>query len=141
VGAVLPKLLTGRVKALGEQERATLFMTLLAGFGVLLSRYSGQEDVVVASPIANRDRIELEGVIGMFVNTLPLRMNLEGEPSFRQLLRRVREVSLGAFANQHLQFERLVEELNREFPSIQHEAVKSTSDEAIPAHSPELSLT
>jgi amino acid adenylation domain-containing protein len=112
VGAVLPTPLTERIKALGEQERATMFMTLLAGFGVLLSRYSGQEDLVVASPVANRDRIELEGVIGMFVNTLPLRMNLEGEPSFRQLLARVREVSLGAFANQHLQFERLVEELN-----------------------------
>jgi amino acid adenylation domain-containing protein len=114
LGTTLPKSLVERVKALGEQERTTPFMTLLAAFGVLLSRYSGQEDVVVASPVANRDRIELEGVIGLFVNTLALRVNLEGEPSFRQLLGRVREVSLGAYSNQHLQFEKLVEELNPE---------------------------
>src|SRR5439155_3593258 len=78
------------------------------------SRYSGQEDVVIASPVANRNRVELESVIGFLVNTLALRVDLEGEPSFGELVRRVREVALGAFANQDLPFEKLVEELNPE---------------------------
>jgi amino acid adenylation domain-containing protein len=111
---VIPKRLAERVRALGEQERTTRFMTLLTAFGVLLSRYSGQEDVVIASPIANRDRIGLEGVIGLFVNTLALRLDLSGDPSFRELLARVRSMSLEAFSNQHVQFEKLVEELNPE---------------------------
>jgi len=89
-------------------------MTLLAALTVLLSRYSGQEDIVVASPVANRERSELEGLIGFFVNTLPLRVDLEDDPSFRELLARVRETSLGAFSNQDLPFEKLVEELNPE---------------------------
>ena len=114
VRGVLPLELLERVKALGERQGATLFMTLLTGFAVLLSRYSGQEDVVVASPVANRGRTELEGLIGLFVNTLALRVDLEGEPSFSELLTRVREVALGAFSNQDLPFEKLVEELNPE---------------------------
>ena len=114
VGTMLPRELLERVKALGEREGATLFMTQLAAFAVLLRRYSGQEDVVIASPVANRGRVELESVIGFLVNTLALRVDLEGEPSFEELVRRVREVALGAFANQDLPFEKLVEELNPE---------------------------
>jgi len=99
---------------LGKKQGATLFMTLLACFSVLLSRYSGQEDLVVASPISGRTRAELEGLIGFFVNTLPLRADLSGNPSFRTLLDRVRESALQAYAHQELPFEKLVEELNPE---------------------------
>ena len=89
-------------------------MTLLAAFQTLLHRYSGQEDIAVGSPIANRSRTELEGLIGFFVNTLVMRTNLEGNPGFRELLSRVREVALGAYAHQDLPFEKLVEELKPE---------------------------
>jgi amino acid adenylation domain-containing protein len=112
VRKVLPAELLERLRALGEREGTTLYMTLLAAFSVLLSRSCGQEDVVVATPVANRDRSELEGVIGFFVNTLALRVNLEGDPSFRELLGRVRETAIGAYSNQDLPFEKLVEELN-----------------------------
>jgi natural product biosynthesis luciferase-like monooxygenase protein/amino acid adenylation domain-containing protein len=92
-------------------EEATLFMGLLAGFAAILGRYSGQQDLVIGSPIANRNRRETEGLIGFFVNTLALRIDLSGEPSFRQLLARVREATLTAYDHQDLPFERLVEEL------------------------------
>ena len=111
---VLPRDLTDRLKALGKEEGATLFMTLLAAFKVLLYRYTGQEDISVGTPIANRNRGELERLIGFFVNTLVLRTDLSGEPSFRELLRRVREVALGAYAHQDLPFEMLVEALSPE---------------------------
>ncbi len=111
VRAMLPRELLDKARALGERESATMFMTLLAAFAALLSRYSGQEDVVVASPVANRSRTELERVIGLFVNTLVLRIGLAGDPSFGELLRRVREIALGAFSNQDLPFEKLVENL------------------------------
>ncbi|HEX4963096.1 MAG TPA: amino acid adenylation domain-containing protein [Thermoanaerobaculia bacterium] len=97
--------------ALGRRAGATLFMTLLAGFEVLLSRYSGEDDFLVGMPIANRNRLETEGLIGFFVNTLVLRSSLEGEPSFAGLLARVRAVTLDAYAHQDLPFEKLVEEL------------------------------
>jgi amino acid adenylation domain-containing protein len=105
-----PRVLQG-LTALSRQEGATLFMTLLAGFQTLLARYSGVDDITVGSPIANRTRSELEQLIGFFVNSLPLRTNLSGDPSFRELLGRVREVAIGAFDHQDLPFEKLVEEL------------------------------
>jgi amino acid adenylation domain-containing protein len=106
--------LTEALKALSQKEDVTLFMTLLAAFKTLLYRYTGSEDVVVGSPIANRNRAEIEGLIGCFVNTLVLRTELSGNPTFRALLRRVREVTLGAYAHQDLPFEKLVEELATE---------------------------
>ncbi|TCP54483.1 amino acid adenylation domain-containing protein [Tumebacillus sp. BK434] len=111
---VLSAALTERLKALSQQEGATLFMTLLAAFNVLLARYSGQEDIVVGSPIAGRTRPETHGLIGFFVNTLALRTDLSEDPSFRELLQRVREVTLGAYAHQDLPFERLVQEVRPE---------------------------
>ena len=89
-------------------------MTLLATFHMLLHRYTGQEDIVVGSPIANRTRAEIEGLIGFFVNTLVLRTDLSGNPTFHELLERVREVCLGAYTHQDLPFEKLVEELQPE---------------------------
>ena len=106
--------LTRRLESLSRRAGATLFMTLLAAFKLLLSRYSGQKDIVVGTPIANRNRSELEPLIGFFVNTLVLRTQLEGDLSFLELLGRVREVALDAYAHQDLPFERLVEVLNPE---------------------------
>ncbi|MFL5696701.1 MAG: non-ribosomal peptide synthetase, partial [Ktedonobacteraceae bacterium] len=110
----LPISLAEQVRALSQREGVTLFMTLLAAFQVLLHRYSGQEDFVVGTPIANRTPIETEGLIGFFVNTLVLRTDLAEDPSFLQLLGRVREVCLGAYAHQELPFEKLVEVLQPE---------------------------
>ena len=111
VTLAIPKSLTDQLNTLGRREGATLFMTLLAAFKILLARYSGQEDIVVGTPIAGRTHTELEGLIGCFLNTLVLRTDLSGDPSFRELLARVRETAVGAYANQELPFERLVEEL------------------------------
>ncbi|HYO62401.1 MAG TPA: amino acid adenylation domain-containing protein, partial [Pyrinomonadaceae bacterium] len=103
--------LSGRVKELSRERGCTLYMTLMAGFEVLLSRYSGQEDLLVGTAIANRTRAETEGLIGFFVNTLVMRADLSREPTFAELLGRVREVALGAYAHQDVPFERLVEEV------------------------------
>ena len=111
ISTEIPKSLTEALKAMSRREGATLFMTLMAGFQTLLYRYTGQEDVVVGSPIANRNRTEIEGLIGFFVNELVLRADLSGNPSFRELLSRVREAALGAYAHQDLPFEKLVKEL------------------------------
>ncbi|HEX6287533.1 MAG TPA: amino acid adenylation domain-containing protein [Herpetosiphonaceae bacterium] len=106
---VLPQALTQALAELSQREGTTLFMTLLAAFQVLLQRYSGQTDFVVGTPIANRRRREFEDLIGFFINTLALRADLSGHPSFRELLGRVREMALGAYMHQDLPFEQVVE--------------------------------
>src|SRR5262249_34544718 len=95
---VLSRPLATALKALGPQEGATLLMTLLAAFQVLMNRWTGQEDIVVGSVVAGRRKVELEKLIGFFVNTLVFRGDLTGNPTFRELLARVRESSLGALA-------------------------------------------
>ncbi|AXE88333.1 Gramicidin S synthase 2 [Streptomyces sp. Go-475] len=107
----LPAPLVTRLEALGREQGVTLFMTLFGAFQVLLARYSGQDDVVVGVPAANRTRAETEPLVGFFVNTLPVRVRCPSELSFRELLDRVREAALGAFAHQDLPFETLVETL------------------------------
>ena len=110
----LPTELTDRLVKLSQEQNCTLFMTLLAAYDTLLYRYTGAVDILVGSPIANRDRSEIEGLIGFFINTLVMRSNLAGNPSFRELLSRVQEVALGAYAHQNLPFEILVEALQPE---------------------------
>jgi amino acid adenylation domain-containing protein len=106
--------LTQQLKALSQQSGCTLFMTLLAAFGVVLSRYSGQNDIVIGSAIANRNRREIEGLIGFFVNTLALRLDLSEKPSFATFLKQVQAVTQDAYEHQDLPFEMLVEELQLE---------------------------
>jgi len=117
-GAIEPVAITKErliaLKSLGKEEGATLFMTLLAAFYTLLYRYTGQSNILVGTPIANRNREEIEGLIGFFVNTLVLRARLSGDMTFRELLGQARETTLGAYANQDLPFERLVEEIQPE---------------------------
>ncbi|MDV2992590.1 MAG: D-alanine--D-alanyl carrier protein ligase [Chroococcidiopsis sp. SAG 2025] len=116
----LSKNLTQSLEAFSQQAGVTLFMTLLAAFQMLLHRYTGQEDIAVGSPIANRNRPEIEPLIGFFVNSLVLRTDLSGNPTFWELLGRVREVTLGAYAHQDLPFEKLVEELHPERDLSRH---------------------
>ncbi|MBV9773009.1 MAG: amino acid adenylation domain-containing protein, partial [Gemmatimonadetes bacterium] len=120
-GLVLSAEASRALRELAGREGATLFMTLLAGWQLLLARYAGADDVVVGTPIAGRGRLEVEGLIGFFVNTLVLRTDLSGTErlTFRELLARVRETTLGAQSHQELPFERLVEELQPE-RSLQH---------------------
>ena len=106
--------LTTGLKQLSRENGATLYMTLLAAFGVLLSRYSGQDDIVVGSPIANRQEVQLEEMIGFFVNTLVMRMRVKGGMSFGELMGEVRKTALEAYRYQDVPFERLVEELSPE---------------------------
>ncbi|MEB3279243.1 MAG: amino acid adenylation domain-containing protein [Lyngbya sp.] len=108
-----PELISQLTK-LSQQQGVTLFMTLLAAFDTLLYRYTGQSDILVGSPIANRNQSEIEGLIGFFVNTLVLRTNLEGNPTFNELLGRVKEMALGAYSHQDLPFEMLVEAVKPE---------------------------
>ena len=111
---LLPKRLAEALQALSRREGVTLFMTLLAGFEVVLSRYSGQGDVVVGTDIANRNHAETEGLLGFFVNQLVMRNQLSGGMTVRELLAKVRETALEAYAHQDLPFEELVKALNPE---------------------------
>jgi amino acid adenylation domain-containing protein len=106
--------LTYKLKMLSRQEGVTLFMILLAVFKTLLYRYTEQADIVIGSPIANRNQFEIEGLIGFFVNTLALRTSLQGNPAFSELLQRVQQTALGAYEHQDVPFERLVEALELE---------------------------
>jgi amino acid adenylation domain-containing protein len=102
------------LKALSRREGVTLYMVLLAAFQALLARYTGEDDIVVGAPVAGRNRAETEDLIGLFINVLVLRTDLSGNPTFRQLLKRVREVALGAYMHQDLPMEKFVDELNPE---------------------------
>jgi non-ribosomal peptide synthetase component F/acyl carrier protein len=108
---LLPAHLAQDLVLLSRRESVTLFMTLLAGFEVLLNRYTGQHDLIVGTAIAGRDRREVENLIGLFINMLPLRVDLSAVATFRDLLRKVREVALGAYVHQELPFDKLVQEL------------------------------
>ncbi|NNB93013.1 amino acid adenylation domain-containing protein [Corallococcus exiguus] len=112
VSFALPRALTGQLQAMARAQGATLFMVLLAGFQHLLSRWSGQEDIVLGTPVAGRTDRRTEGLIGFFVNMLVLRTDVSGNPTLRQLLARARETALQAYAHQDLPFEKLVEQLN-----------------------------
>ena len=102
---------TKKLKQWSRKQQATLYMTMLAGLGVLLARYSGQQDIVVGSPIANRQEEELEGLIGFFVNTLVMRVKLDGGKSFAEMVGEVKKTALEGYQHQDVPFERLVEEL------------------------------
>ena len=103
--------LAERLKRIGRGQGATMYMTLAAAYGCLLSRYTPAQDVLIGSPIAGRNRVETEGLIGLFVSTLVLRARLAGDPTFAELVGRIREAALGAYAHQDLPFEKLVDEL------------------------------
>ena len=111
---MLPRELTAAVKTLGQQQGVTLFMVLLAAFQLLLARYSAQRDIVVGSPIANRQHSEVEGLIGFFVNTLVLRTTIDSSATVADLLQQVRRVALEAYAHQDLPFEQVVEAVSSE---------------------------
>src|SRR4029079_19594638 len=106
--------LAARLKALARECDASVFMVLLPGFDLLLQRYSGRDDLLVGTQVANRDRRELESLVGFFINTIVVRADLAGRPSFRQLVGRVREAALEAFASQDTPFERLVDAVQPE---------------------------
>ena len=110
--SVLSRKLTDALTILSQREGVTLFATLLGAFKLLLHRYTGQDDILVGTPAAGRNRAEIEGLLGFFANTLVMRTDLSGAPTFRQLLRRLKETTLGAYANQDLPFEELLEILN-----------------------------
>jgi len=110
----LPEELSQRLKVLSRQEGVTLFMLLLAAFKTLLHKYTAQMEIIVGTPVANRDRAEIEPLIGFFVNLLPMRTDLGDNPRFRELVRRVKEVALSGYAHQEIPFERLVKEIQPE---------------------------
>jgi amino acid adenylation domain-containing protein len=138
VSAVLPQDVGAAAQELSRRRELTLFVTLLAAFQTVLHRYTGQDDLLIGNPTANRSHAELEELIGFFVNTLVLRCDLAGEPAFGELLRRVREVVLGAQSHQDLPFEKLVEELRPErdpsrSPLFQVMFVLQTAPRQLPA--------
>jgi len=108
---VLPPALVGPLERLGQRKGCTLFMTLLGAFAVVLGRSTGHDDLGIGTPVAGRDRQEIEDLIGFFINSLVLRVNLSGDPAFELLLDRIRSMALGAYAHQSVPFERLVDEL------------------------------
>ncbi|NHZ38506.1 non-ribosomal peptide synthetase, partial [Massilia rubra] len=112
VAFTLPAALTAQLQALGQRHGATLFMVLLGAWSVLMSRLSGQDDVVIGTPVANRQRAEVEPLIGFFVNTLAVRVRLDADPSVAQLLEQVKHTMLDAYAHQDIPFEQVVETLN-----------------------------
>jgi non-ribosomal peptide synthetase component F len=114
VGITLDGKLMKQLRELSRQESVTLFITLLAAYQLLLARYTDQTDISVGTPVAGRTRVETEGLIGFFLNTLVMRTRWDGDPTFRQLLALVREVALGAYTHQDVPFEKLVEELQPE---------------------------
>ena len=111
-GVVFPKALSEQLRALSRSERVTMFMLMLAAFKTLLYRYTGQPDIIVGTPVAGRDRIETESLIGFFINMVAMRSDLSDNPTFREFVRRTREVALGAYAHQEMPFDRLVDELH-----------------------------
>ncbi len=111
---IFPATLLQKIQALSQSEHATLYMTLLSAFNILLARYSGQSDICVGSPIANRQRPELEGLIGFFVNTLIIRTQIKGGESFKDVVQRVKSTTLAAYKHQDIPFEHLVEALKPE---------------------------
>ena len=134
----LPTSLVSKLKSLAECENASLFMLLLSAFNVLLAKYSGQQDIAIGTPVANRPNTELENIIGFFANTLVLRNQVASDLTMRQLLRLVRSSTLSAYSNQDLPFEQLVEQLqpNRSLShsplfqvmfSLQHQQNANTS--------------
>jgi len=111
---LLPKHISDSLNALSQQEHATLFTTMLAAFSAALHRYTAEVDLIIGSPVAGRHSLDTEKLIGFFLNTIPLRVNLSGNPTFRELIRRLRPVVVHAISHQALPFERLVEELQPE---------------------------
>ena len=118
--AIVSEALTAQLKAMSQRSGTTLFMTLLAALNVVLHRQSGQDDIIVGTPIAGRPQVETEGLIGLFLNSLALRTNLEGNPTFEQLLTQVRDLTLAAYENQDVPFEKLVQALNPERSLSRH---------------------
>lgn len=135
----LPETLGNDLRALSRREGATLFMTLLAAFGATLHHHTQQADLLIGTPIANRRQVEVQDLIGFFINTLVLRLNLAGDPTFSELLARTREVSLDAYAHQDVPFEKLVEELRPE-RSLSHNPLFQASFtlDQVPAVQPSL---
>ncbi|MEO8382951.1 MAG: amino acid adenylation domain-containing protein, partial [Acidobacteriota bacterium] len=146
VPLVLSPELTARLRVLSQGHGVTLFMTLLSAWGLLLSRLSGQQDVVIGTPVANRQRREVEGLIGFFVNTVAMRLRFDGEPTVATLLEQVKETTLAAFANQELPFEQVVEAVQPQ-RSLSHSplvqtalALDNTADYGDALSLPDLSL-
>src|SRR6185436_7363925 len=136
LGFSLPAALVEALRRVGRQEAASLNMVVLAGFAALLSRWAGQDDLVVGTILANRNRAELEEVVGFFANTAALRLRLEGGPTFRQAVRVARRAVLDADAHQELPFEKLVEELGVERDPSRHPLFQALyfHHATVPAH-------